>query len=65
MQGRQSVHQWFERRRRMAFGRQFPTGRHLTEVHMDSEVSDAYTVIDVFADDKQGLLFVIGRMLVR
>lgn len=49
----------------MAFGRQFPTGRHLTEVHMDSEVSDAYTVIDVFADDKQGLLFVIGRMLVR
>jgi len=48
----------------MAFGRPFPTGRHPTEVHIDNEVSDAYTVIDVFADDKQGLLFVIARTLV-
>jgi [protein-PII] uridylyltransferase len=63
-EGRQSVHQLFERRRRMAFGRPFPTGRHPTEVHIDHEVSDTYTVIDVFADDKQGLLFVIARTLV-
>jgi [protein-PII] uridylyltransferase len=64
VEGRQSVHQLFERRRRMAFGRPFPTGRHPTEVHIDHEVSDTYTVIDVFADDKQGLLFVIARTLV-
>ena len=64
VEGRHSVHQLFERRRRMAFGRQFPTGRHPTEVHMDHEVSDTYTVMDVFADDKQGLLFVIARTLV-
>jgi len=64
VEGRKSVHQLFERRRRMAFGRPFPTGRHPTEVHIDHEVSDTYTVIDVFADDKQGLLFVIARKLV-
>ena len=64
VEGRQSVHQLFERRRRMVFGRPFPTGRHPTEIHIDHEVSDAYTVIDLFADDKQGLLFVIARTLV-
>ncbi len=35
VEGRQSVHQMVERRRRMAFGRPFPTGRHPTEVHID------------------------------
>ena len=64
VEGRQSVDQLFERRRRMAFGRPFPTGRRPTEVHIDHGVSDTYTVIDVFADDKQGLLFVIARTLV-
>ncbi|MFZ1746946.1 MAG: [protein-PII] uridylyltransferase [Nitrospirales bacterium] len=65
VEGRQSVHQMVERRRRMAFGRPFPTGRHPTEVHIDHGVSDAFTVIDVFADDKQGLLFVIAKTLVQ
>ncbi|MEJ2230294.1 MAG: [protein-PII] uridylyltransferase [Nitrospirales bacterium] len=64
VEGRQSVDQLFERRRRMAFGRPFPTGRRPIEVHIDHGVSDTYTVIDVFADDKQGLLFVIARTLV-
>ncbi len=64
VEGRQSVQQLFERRRRMVFGRQFPTGRHPTEIHIDHKISDTYTVIDVFADDKQGLLFVIARTLV-
>jgi [protein-PII] uridylyltransferase len=64
VEGKESVHQLFERRRRMAFGRPFPTGRHPTEIHIDHEVSDDFTVIDVFADDKQGLLFVIARTMV-
>ena len=64
VEGRQSVHEMFERRRRMAFGRPFPTGRHPTEIHIDHEISDTFTVIDVFADDKQGLLFIIARTLV-
>ena len=62
---KQSVQQLFEQRRRMTFRRQFPTGRHSTEVHIDHETSDAFTVIEVFADDKPGLLFVIAKSLVR
>jgi [protein-PII] uridylyltransferase len=32
-------------------------------VQIDNEISDHNTVIDVFADDKQGLLFVIARAI--
>ncbi len=60
-----SVDHVFARRRRMNFGRQFPTGRRPTEVIIDNEVSDSYTVVDVFADDKPGLLFVLGKTLVQ
>lgn len=60
-----SVDQVFERRRRMVFGRQFPTGRRPTEVLIDNDVSDSYTVIDVFVDDKPGLLFVLAKTLVK
>ena len=49
----------------MKFGRQFPTGRRPTEVLIDNEVSDSYTVIDVFADDKSGLLFVLAQTIVQ
>jgi len=60
-----SVDHVFERRRRLTFGRQFPTGRRPTEVLIDNDVSDSYTVIDVFADDKPGLLFVLAKTLVQ
>lgn len=62
--GRQGVDHVFERRRRIRFGRQFPMGRRPTEVHIDNTVSDVYTVIDVFADDKQGLLYELAKTLV-
>lgn len=65
VQEESSVDQVFDRRRRMHFGRQFPTGRRPTEVIMDNDVSDSYTVIDVFADDKPGLLFVLAKTLVK
>ena len=60
-----SVSQVFERHRRLSFGPQFPTGRRPTEVLIDNEVSDSYTVIDVFADDKPGLLFELAKTLVQ
>ncbi len=60
-----SVDQVVERRRRLTFGPQFPTGRRPTEVLIDNEASDFYTVIDVFADDKPGLLFVLAKTLVQ
>jgi [protein-PII] uridylyltransferase len=65
LQEEHSVEQVFQRRRRMVLGRQFPTGRRPTEVLIDNEVSDSYTVIDVFADDKLGLLFLLAKTLVQ
>ncbi len=65
VQEESTVEQVFERCRRLTFGRQFPTGRRPTEVLLDNEVSDSYTVIDVFADDKPGLLFVLAKTLVQ
>jgi [protein-PII] uridylyltransferase len=40
-------------------------GRQPTEVQVDNETSDRYTIIDVFADDRQGLLYVITRAMFR
>ncbi len=64
VQEESSVDQVLERHRRMNFGRQFPTGRRPTEVFIDNEASDSYTIIDVFADDKPGLLYVLAKTLV-
>ncbi len=64
LKGEEAVDQIFEGGKRITFGRQYPTGRNETEVKIDNESSDQYTVIEVFADDKQGLLFVIARALV-
>ena len=63
VKGKEAVEQIVERGRRITFGKQFPTGRKPTEVQIDNEISDHYTVIDVFADNKQGLLFVIARAI--
>ena len=63
LKGQESVDQVVKRSRRVTFGRPFPTGRHPTDVQIDNETSDHYTIIDVFADDKQGLLYVIGRTM--
>ena len=63
LKGEETVDQVFERGKRMTFGRQYPTGRNRTEVQIDNTSSDQYTVIEVFADDKQGLLFIIARAL--
>ena len=60
VKGKEAVEQIVERGRRVTFGKQFPMGRKPTEVQIDNEISDHNTVIDVFADNKQGLLFVIA-----
>ena len=63
VKGKEAVEEIVERGRRITFGKQFPTGRKPTEVQIDNEISDHFSVIDVFADDKQGLLFVIARAI--
>ena len=61
--GKESVDQIGACSQRVTFARPFPLGRHQTEVQIDNETSDLYTVIDVFADDKQGLLHIIARTI--
>jgi [protein-PII] uridylyltransferase len=48
---------------RLASSRQLPANRQPTEVRIDNETSDAYTIIDVFADDRQGLLYVMTHTM--
>ena len=40
-----------------------PPGRQPTEVRIDNETSDRYTILDVFADDRQGLLYVMTHAI--
>jgi [protein-PII] uridylyltransferase len=45
--------------------RHLPANRQQTEVQIDNETSDRSTIIDVYADDTQGLLYVITRAIFR
>jgi [protein-PII] uridylyltransferase len=40
-----------------------PKTPEATEVRIDNETSDGFTIIDVFADDRQGLLYVITNAI--
>lgn len=48
---------------RFGEGRQGVPLREPTVVQVDNETSDRYTIIDVFADDRQGLLYVLTRAI--
>ena len=59
LKGEDSVENLLGRSRRLVTDRQLPGHRLPTEVQIDNETSDSFTIIDVFADDRQGLLYVI------
>jgi [protein-PII] uridylyltransferase len=61
--GRQRVEDLFTRGTRLPRVRPLPHGTEPTQVEIDNETSDGFTVIDVFATDVQGLLYVITRTL--
>ncbi|WP_232068597.1 [protein-PII] uridylyltransferase [Nitrospira sp. KM1] len=48
---------------RLRTTRPLPKAREATEVRIDNETSDGFTIIDVFADDRQGLLYVITNAI--
>ena len=58
-----SIEAFMEQNQRVSFRSQMPIRQHRTEVKIDNETSDQFTVIDVFADDKQGLLHEIAKTL--
>ncbi len=61
--GEESVENLVARSRRLPTGRRLPTNRQPTEVQIDNETSDRFTIIDVFADDRQGLLYVVTHAM--
>jgi len=63
LRGRVSVDDLFARRGR-PFGRRGRAARTVPpQVEIDNDSSDRFTVIDIFADDRLGLLYAIARTL--
>jgi len=63
LQGQETVEHLLGRGSRLSTARRLPSSRQATEVQVDNETSDRATIIDVFADDRQGLLFVITHAI--
>jgi [protein-PII] uridylyltransferase len=63
LEGRYSVEELLQEATRFGQARQGVPLREPTVVQVDNDTSDRYTIIDVFADDRQGLLYVITRAI--
>ncbi|NOS81483.1 MAG: [protein-PII] uridylyltransferase [Nitrospira sp.] len=65
LKGLESVEQLRNRKIRFSSASQASAERHASEVVIDNKISDRFTVIDVFAADTQGLLYVITHAIFR
>jgi len=65
LKGEESVEQLRSRKTRLFSASRLPDNRHATEVLIDNTIGDRFTVIDVFADDTQGLLYIITHAIFR
>ena len=63
LKGEEDVERLMSRNTRLPSRRRLPTSRQATEVQIDNETCDRSTIIDVFADDTQGLLYAITRSI--
>jgi len=63
LHGHETVEKLMGRGSRISTARRLPSSRQSTEVQVDNETSDRATIIDVFADDRQGLLYVITHAI--
>ncbi|MGH7258386.1 MAG: [protein-PII] uridylyltransferase [Nitrospiraceae bacterium] len=63
LKGWEHVDELMRRGSRLNIARRSPLHRQPTEVRIDNETSDQYTIVDVFADDRQGLLYVITNAM--
>lgn len=65
LKGWEHVDELMRRGARLTSARMVPLNRQPTEVRIDNETSDRFTIIDVFADDSQGLLYIITNAIFR
>lgn len=63
LRGKEAVEAVVQRGARMSASRSIGPARQATEVRIDNETSERYTIVDVFADDRQGLLYVITNAI--
>jgi [protein-PII] uridylyltransferase len=63
LKGWEHVDDVLRRGARLKLTRPLPKAPEATEVRIDNETSDGFTIIDVFADDRQGLLYVITNAI--
>jgi [protein-PII] uridylyltransferase len=63
LKGEESVEQLTSRHTRMRAVCRLPVPREATEVQIDNETCDRSTIVDVFADDTQGLLYAITHSI--
>jgi [protein-PII] uridylyltransferase len=63
IEGRVRVEELVRRRKQPSFMTSRPKPRQPNRVEIDNSVSDDYTVIDIFAHDRLGLLYHITRTL--
>jgi len=63
LKGWEHVDDVLRRGARLKLTRPLPKAPDATEVRIDNETSDSCTIIDVFADDRQGLLHVITNAI--
>ncbi len=63
LKGRETIEELMRRSTRLPIGRSLPAHRRPTEVRLDNETSERFTILDVFADDRQGLLYAITNAI--
>jgi len=63
LKGEEALDQLLRHNTRLSAIRRLPATRQATEVEIDNGICDRLTVIDVFADDTQGLLYVITHAI--
>lgn len=65
LKGRTRVEDLMKRSAHWSVQRAFPVARRPTEVRVDHQTSERYTIFEVVADDRQGLLFIIAQTFFR
>jgi [protein-PII] uridylyltransferase len=63
LKGEVALDHLMRRNTRLSTGHHLSDTHHATEVEIDNGIGDRFTVIDVFADDTQGLLYVITHAI--
>jgi len=63
LKGEESLDQLMRKNRRWSAVHRLPAAHQATEVVIDNGICDRFTIIDVFADDTQGLLHVIAHAI--